>query len=101
VRISQYQNLYYREDGDAWSAFPHEHARSRVFRWVYLPISHHANIKGEDGIGGFSDTHQYMCTSFAFWNERDPILKERLFGVTGHQGTHLTPQDHLTVRKPW
>jgi len=43
-------------------------------------------IQGEDGLAGYSDTHQYMCTSFAFWNEKDKILKERLFGVTGHQG---------------
>jgi len=47
------------------------------------------NMQGEDGIGGYSDTHQYMCTSFAFWNEKDVILKERLFGVTGHQGARL------------
>jgi hypothetical protein len=44
------------------------------------------DLQGEDGLAGYSDTHQYICTSFAFWNERDPILKERLFGVTGHQG---------------
>jgi hypothetical protein len=47
-------------------------------------------FQGEDGIGGFSDTHQYICTSFAFWNEKDKILKERLFGVTGHQGTSIS-----------
>jgi hypothetical protein len=46
-------------------------------------------FQGEDGIGGYSDTHQYICTSFAFWNEKDEILKERLFGVTGHQGIFL------------
>jgi hypothetical protein len=45
-----------------------------------------ADFQGEDGIAGYSDTHQYICTSFAFWNERDPFLKERLFGVTGHEG---------------
>lgn len=66
----------YSGDGDAWSNFPFEHARSRVYRW------------GEDGIAGVSDTHQYLCLSFAFWNEKDDILKERLFGTTGHQGNH-------------
>ncbi|OAX44140.1 hypothetical protein K503DRAFT_789049 [Rhizopogon vinicolor AM-OR11-026] len=66
----------YSENGDAWSHFPHEHSRSRAYRW------------GEDGIGGISDSHQRLCFSFALWNEEDPILKERLFGVTGHQGNH-------------
>lgn len=58
----------YSENGDAWSNFPFDHARSRAYRW------------GEDGIGGISDNHQFMCMSFAFWNEEDDILKERLFG---------------------
>ncbi|BFZ58274.1 hypothetical protein PYCC9005_005336 [Savitreella phatthalungensis] len=66
----------YSENGDAWSNFPFEHAHARTYRW------------GEDGIGGISDNHQYMCLSFAFWNEEDDILKERLFGLTGHQGNH-------------
>lgn len=66
----------YSENGDAWSHFPHEHSRSRAYRW------------GEDGIGGISDSHQRLCFSLAVWNEQDPILKERLFGVTGHQGNH-------------
>ncbi|KAJ8592711.1 hypothetical protein M405DRAFT_732751 [Rhizopogon salebrosus TDB-379] len=66
----------YSENGDAWSHFPHEHSRSRAYRW------------GEDGIGGISDSHQRLCFSLALWNEEDPILKERLFGVTGHQGNH-------------
>ncbi|PRT56475.1 hypothetical protein B9G98_04095 [Wickerhamiella sorbophila] len=66
----------YSADGDAWSYFPHEHARSRAYRW------------GEDGIAGVSDSHARQCISFAFWNERDGILKERLFGLTGHEGNH-------------
>jgi hypothetical protein len=76
------------DDGDAWAAFPHDQSRSRAYRWVLFPISPLTviDLQGEDGLAGYSDTHQYICTSFAFWNERDPILKERLFGVTGHQG---------------
>ncbi|EIW83007.1 glycoside hydrolase family 63 protein [Coniophora puteana RWD-64-598 SS2] len=66
----------YSDNGDAWSHFPHEHARSRAYRW------------GEDGLGGISDNHQRLCFSLSLWNEQDPILKERLFGVTGHQGNH-------------
>lgn len=66
----------YSDNGDAWSHFPHEHSRSRAYRW------------GEDGIGGISDSHQRLCFSLALWNEQDSILKERLFGVTGHQGNH-------------
>lgn len=66
----------YSANGDAWSDFPHDHARSRVYRW------------GEDGIAGVSDNHQFTCISFAFWNEKDDILKERLYGLTGHQGNH-------------
>ena len=56
------------------------------------PIFLHTSLilQGEDGLGGYSDNHQYICTSFAFWNEKDHILKERLFGVTGHQGTHIS-----------
>jgi hypothetical protein len=66
----------YSRDGTAWEYFPHDHARSRAYRW------------GEDGIGGISDRHQMMCFGLALWNGRDPILKERLFGVTGNQGNH-------------
>ncbi|ODQ50643.1 hypothetical protein SAICODRAFT_9608 [Saitoella complicata NRRL Y-17804] len=66
----------YSGNGDAWSHFPHSHARMRAFRW------------GEDGLGGISDNHALMCMSFAFWNEKDEILKERAFGLTGHQGNH-------------
>jgi hypothetical protein len=66
----------YSANGDAWNYFPHDHARSRAFRW------------SEDGIGGISDNKQRLCFAFAFWNERDRILKERLFGLTGPQGNH-------------
>jgi len=66
----------YSDNGDAWSHFPHEHARSRAYRW------------GEDGIAGLSDNHQRLCFGLSLWNGEDPILKERLFGVTGHQGNH-------------
>ncbi|KAF8552505.1 hypothetical protein OG21DRAFT_1415935 [Imleria badia] len=66
----------YSENGDAWSHFPHEQARSRAYRW------------GEDGIGGISDNHQRLCFSLSLWNGEDRMLKERLFGVTGHQGNH-------------
>ncbi|HVY16930.1 MAG TPA: glucosidase, partial [Rhodopila sp.] len=66
----------YSADGDAWRYFPFEHARSRVYRW------------GEDGIGGFTDDRLRWCLSVALWNGRDPILKERLFGLTNEQGNH-------------
>ncbi len=66
----------YSADGTAWEFFPHDHARSRTYRW------------GEDGILGICDNHQRLCFALAFWNGRDPILKERLFGLTGHQGNH-------------
>lgn len=66
----------YSHNGDAWSHFPHEHARSRAYRW------------GEDGIAGISDNHQRVCLALSLWNDSDRILKERLFGVTGHQGNH-------------
>ncbi|EED78354.1 hypothetical protein POSPLDRAFT_135023 [Postia placenta Mad-698-R] len=66
----------YSANGDAWSHFPHEHARSRAYRW------------GEDGIAGVSDNHQRLNFSLSLWNGQDRILKERLFGVTGHQGNH-------------
>ena len=66
----------YSESGDAWSYFPHEHARSRAYRW------------GDDGLLGWCDNHQRVCFGLALWNERDPILKERLFGLNGHEGNH-------------
>ncbi|GAA5832964.1 hypothetical protein JCM3766R1_000378 [Sporobolomyces carnicolor] len=66
----------YSANGDAWTHFPHDQARSRAYRW------------GEDGIAGISDNHGRMCFSVAMWNGVDSILKERLFGVTGHQGNH-------------
>ena len=66
----------YSIDGSAWEFFPHDHARSRAYRW------------GEDGIAGISDRHQYICFALALWNGKDPILKERLFGLTGSEGNH-------------
>ncbi|HKW57569.1 MAG TPA: hypothetical protein VJN42_09450 [Candidatus Acidoferrum sp.] len=66
----------YSPGGTAWEFFPHDHARSRAFRW------------GEDGIGGISDRHQMICFGLALWNGRDAILKERLFGLTGNEGNH-------------
>jgi hypothetical protein len=60
----------------AWDYFPHDHARSRAYRW------------GEDGIGGICDRHQLICFALALWNGRDPILKERLFGLTASEGNH-------------
>jgi hypothetical protein len=66
----------YSANGDAWSYFPFDHARSRAYRW------------NEDGLGGISDHKGRLCFAFAFWNERDPFLKERLFGLTQPQGNH-------------
>lgn len=66
----------YSEHGTAWDSFPHDHARSRVYRW------------GEDGLAGISDDKQRICFALAFWNGNDPILKERLFGLTGSEGNH-------------
>src|SRR5215468_7889709 len=66
----------YSPHGDAWDFFPHDHARSRAYRW------------GEDGLAGICDNHQRLCFALALWNGRDPILKERLFGLTGNQGNH-------------
>ena len=66
----------YSPDGSAWEYFPHDHARSRAYRW------------NEDGLGGFCNLFQNICMGVALWNERDPILKERLFGVTGPEGNH-------------
>ncbi|SEQ88018.1 hypothetical protein SAMN03159444_02693 [Pseudomonas sp. NFACC02] len=66
----------YSADGDAWAYFPHDHARSRAYRW------------GEDGLAGFSDKLQHWCLGLALWNERDAILKERLFGLNNTEGNH-------------
>jgi hypothetical protein len=66
----------YSENGDAWNHFTHDHARSRAYRW------------GEDGLAGISDDKQQLCFALALWNGRDPILKERLFGLTNGEGNH-------------
>jgi hypothetical protein len=66
----------YSENGDAWNFFTHDHARSRAYRW------------GEDGIAGISDDKQRLCFALALWNGKDPILKERLFGLTNSEGNH-------------
>jgi hypothetical protein len=66
----------YSPDGSAWDYLPHDHARSRAFRW------------NEDGLAGICDRHQLICFALALWNERDPILKERAFGLTGNEGNH-------------
>ena len=66
----------YSADGNAWDYLPHDQARSRAYRW------------GEDGLAGFCDIEQRLCLSLALWNGRDPILKERAFGLTGPQGNH-------------
>ncbi|MCX6550179.1 MAG: glucosidase [Acidobacteria bacterium] len=66
----------YSSSGDAWNYFPHDHARSRAYRW------------GEDGLAGVSDDQQRLCFALALWNGRDPIVKERLFGLTNSEGNH-------------
>lgn len=66
----------YSNSGDAWQYFPHDHARSRAYQW------------GEDGIAGISDDQQHLCFALALWNENDPILKERIFGLTNPEGNH-------------
>ncbi|MGZ6124652.1 MAG: MGH1-like glycoside hydrolase domain-containing protein [Myxococcales bacterium] len=66
----------YSESGDAWNYFSHDHARSRAYRW------------GEDGLAGISDDKQILCFALALWNGKDPILKERLFGLTNREGNH-------------
>ena len=69
-----------REDyspyGTAWEFLPHDQARSKAYRW------------NEEGLAGISDRHQFICLALALWNGRDPILKERLFGLTGNEGNH-------------
>jgi hypothetical protein len=66
----------YSAEGEAWRSFPHEHARARAYRW------------GEDGLLGISDRQCRVCFGLALWNQRDPILKERLFGLSGPEGNH-------------
>ncbi len=66
----------YSADGTAWDYLPHDHARSRAYRW------------GEDGLAGFCDIEQRLCLGLALWNGNDPMLKERAFGLTGEQGNH-------------
>src|SRR5881396_3328851 len=66
----------YSPDGEAWGYLPHDHARSRAYRW------------GEDGLAGFCDVEQRLCLGLSLWNGRDPILKERAFGLTGSEGNH-------------
>ncbi len=66
----------YSATGEAWEYFPHDHARSRAYRW------------NEDGLAAICDRHQFVCFGLALWNENDPILKERLFGLTGNEGNH-------------
>src|SRR5437016_13851078 len=66
----------YSQDGNAWDYFSHDQARSRAYRW------------GEDGLAGISDDQQYLCFALALWNGQDPILKERIFGLTNGEGNH-------------
>src|ERR1700733_13576992 len=66
----------YSANGDVWNYFTHEQSRSRTYRW------------NEDGLGGICDRHQWICFALALWNEKDPFLKERLYGLTGKQGNH-------------
>src|SRR5690242_16979906 len=78
--LSERQWATVREDysayGNCWDYFPHDHARSRAYRW------------GEDGLLGITDRQCRLCFGLALWNGRDPILKERLFGLTGSEGNH-------------
>ena len=66
----------YSDNGDAWNYFTHDQARSRAYRW------------GEDGLAGISDDHQVLCFALALWNGRDPIIKERAFGLANSEGNH-------------
>ena len=66
----------YSASGDAWNHFPHDHARSRAYRW------------NEDGLAGYCNRFQNLCLSLALWNEQDPFLKERLFGLANEEGNH-------------
>src|SRR5262249_43096636 len=67
---------HYSADGNGWAYFPHDHARSRAYRW------------NEEALAGFCDRNQHLCLGIALWNERDPILKERLFGLSNDEGNH-------------
>ena len=82
----------YSPDGNAWDYFTHDQARSRAYRW------------GEDGLGGISDESQILCFAVALWNGKDPILKERLFGLTNSEGitarTSRSTTSISTVRRP-
>jgi hypothetical protein len=78
----------YSETGDAWNFFTHDHARSRAYRW------------GEDGIAGVSDDQQHLCFSLALWNGKDPILKERLFGLTNSEGNHGALVHEVSLQVP-
>jgi hypothetical protein len=66
----------YSDNGDAWNYFSHDQSRSRAYRW------------GEDGIAGISDYNQHLCFALSLWNHNDPILKERMFGLTNNEGNH-------------
>ena len=66
----------YSEDGDVWASFPFDHAHARAYRW------------GEDGLGGICDRYGFLNFSVAMWNGKDPVLKERLFGLTNGEGNH-------------
>ena len=79
----------YSANGTAWDYFSHDQARSRAYRW------------GEDGIAGLSDDHQRLCLALALWNGKDPILKERLFGLTNSEGNHGEDvKEHTTTSTP-
>ncbi len=78
----------YSPDGTAWDFFPHDHARSRTYRW------------GEDGLMGISDDQGQLCFALALWNEADPILKERLFGLTNSEGNHGEDVKEYLNRNP-
>ena len=75
----------YSEGGTAWEYLSHDHSRSRAYRW------------GEDGLAGFSDIEQRLCLALTLWNGRDPILKERIFGLTGNEESRRGRQGVLVV----
>ena len=75
----------YSESGDAWNYFSHDQARSRAYRW------------GEDGLAGISDDRQLLCFALALWNGKDPILKERLFGLTNSEGNPLRGREGILL----
>ena len=79
----------YSDNGEAWSYLPHDHARSRAYRW------------GEDGLAGFSDVEQRLCLGLALWNGRDSILKERAFGLTGAEANHGESTSTATTPLGW